>query len=169
HRQEPIVLGVRLGTTIALLASQSDAGLTDLVLWEPIADQAAYITVLLRQNVAAQMVVHGSVQKDRAALIAEARGGSPANVNGFLLSGVFIDELLALDGVSFDIDRRALVISVAKVQGAMAALPGATYTRMPCLPFWKEPKVHSAGPPVWIDPTLAWVRQTRASVLREVS
>jgi len=39
---------------------------------------------------------------------------------------------------------------------------------MPIVPFWREPKVHVAGPPAFLGKTVEWLAQGRQD-LREVS
>lgn len=169
YGQDPAVLGVRLGASVALMAAARQPWISRLVLWEPIANHGAYVNALLRQNLSAQMVVHGSVQKDRAALLDEARAGTPINVNGYVMTGTFVDELLALDSANLQLDRPMLIISGKELQGPMARQSRAVYTRIPCVPFWKEPKLYSAGPFSLLEPTLTWLLQTTTTTLREVS
>jgi hypothetical protein len=68
-----------------------------LVVWEPVVDPAQYVHQLLRVNVSTQMVALGRIERDRSDLIADARRGGVISVNGFGLSGPFIDALFALD------------------------------------------------------------------------
>ena len=96
--QTPVVLGVRLGGTLALAAAvKRGTPMAGLVVWEPVVDPAQYVHQLLRVNVSTQMVALGKIERDRSDLIADARRGGIVSVNGFGLSGPFIDALLALD------------------------------------------------------------------------
>ena len=87
----PIVLGVRLGAMLALAAVKRGTALGGLVAWEPVVDPAQYVHQLLRVNVSTQMVALGRIERDRSDLIADARRGAVVSVNGFGLSGPFID------------------------------------------------------------------------------
>src|SRR5262245_21122333 len=73
--QMPIVLGVRLGATVALATVKRGTPLGGLILWEPVVDAAQYVHQLLRVNVSTQMVALGRIERDRSELIADARRG----------------------------------------------------------------------------------------------
>jgi pimeloyl-ACP methyl ester carboxylesterase len=167
----PSLLGVRLGAAVGLLAAAvAGLELQRMVLWEPVVDTAQYLNTLLRVNVAMQMVAHGRVIKERQELIAAARAGEPVSVNGFNMSGPYIDGLLGVDAAA--IASRLAVPTLVLAGGAppvhLAGHSQVRVERMPIVPFWREPKVHVAGAPVFLGKTLEWLAAGDQD-LREVS
>jgi|EndMetStandDraft_9_1072997.scaffolds.fasta_scaffold07072_2 exosortase A-associated hydrolase 2 len=167
----PSLLGVRLGAAVGLLAAAMAAlELQRMVLWEPVVDTAQYLNVLLRVNVAMQMVAHGRVLHERQELIAAARAGKPVSVNGFNLSGAYIDGLLGTD-LTAALSRLAvptLVLAGGAPPAPLAQHPHVRVERIPIVPFWREPKVHIAGPPAFLGKTVEYLAPGRQD-LREVS
>jgi pimeloyl-ACP methyl ester carboxylesterase len=153
------LLGVRLGGTVALAAALEIPDVRDMILWEPVMDPSVYLHQLLRVNVSTQMVAHGRVLKDRNELIADAHAGRFVSVNGFNLSGGFMDDLLTFDvhAAARQWPGRALVLTSGPVDARLAALPSWSASRVPSAPFWKEPKIHSVVPPTFFEPTLDWL------------
>jgi len=157
--RSPLVLGVRLGGAVTLAAAAAGDDVHDVVLWEPTLAPGQYVHQLLRVNVSTQMVAHGQVLKDRDRLIADARGGALISVNGYNLTGAFIDELLTLDVLSTLRARtgRTLVLANGPVNSELAGQPGVDTERISCPPFWTEPKLHVASPPPFLTRTIAWL------------
>jgi exosortase A-associated hydrolase 2 len=167
----PALLGVRLGAAVGLLAAAVAAlELQRMVLWEPVVDTSQYLNALLRVNVAMQMVAHGRVLHERQDLIAAARAGQPVSVNGFNLSGAYIDELLGTDmaAATGRLAVPALVLCGGAPPAALAQHPQVRVERTPIVPFWREPKVHVAGAPAFLGKTVDWLAAGRQG-LREVS
>ena len=164
-RQKPIVLGVRLGATLALAAVIRGTPLGGLVVWEPVVDAAQYVHQLLRVNVSTQMVALGRIERDRSDLIADARRGGIISVNGFGLSGPFIDALLALDLDSKigQLSIPTLWLSTTAADQTGASNPSVVAKRVSTFPFWKEPKVHRSAPPSFLAETLEWLASDRHS------
>ena len=163
--QEPIVLGVRLGATLALAALKRGTPVAGLVLWEPVVDAAQYVHQLLRINVSTQMVALGKVERDRSDLIADARRGAIVSVNGFGLSGPFIDALLALD-MDTKIEQLSLPtlwLSTTPIDKPTKSNHSIVAKRVSTFPFWKEPKVHRSAPPSFLPDTLEWLAADRHS------
>ncbi len=161
----PIVLGVRLGAMLALAAVKRGTALGGLVAWEPVVDAAQYVHQLLRVNVSTQMVALGRIERDRSELIADARRGAVVSVNGFGLSGPFIDSLLALD---FDSKIEKLCIptlwlSTMPADQTVTSNPSVVVRRVSTFPFWKEPKVHRTAPPSFLPETVDWLAAGRHS------
>ena len=157
--QMPIVLGVRLGATLALAAVKRGTPLGGLVVWEPVVDAAQYVHQLLRVNVSTQMVALGRIERDRSDLIADARRGGIVSVNGFGLSGPFIDALLALDLDSKigQLNIPTLWLSTTPADQTVTSNPSVVAKRVSTYPFWKEPKVHRSAAPSFLSETLEWL------------
>jgi pimeloyl-ACP methyl ester carboxylesterase len=162
----PIVLGVRLGATLAAAALPHLPQVKHLVLWAPVLDPGAYVQQLLRVNISMQMVVHGKVLRDRAQLMEDAHSGQLISTNGYRLTGRFIDELLGIDpvGMLTRWDGSGLIVSSTTVAGALASSPSWRVAQVPCPQFWKELKTHQVTPPPFLDETLSWLR--RANLAR---
>jgi pimeloyl-ACP methyl ester carboxylesterase len=157
--QTPIVLGVRLGATLALAAVARGTQMAGLVVWEPVVDPAQYVHQLLRVNVSTQMVALGKVERDRSDLIADARRGGVISVNGFGLSGPFIDALLAFD-LDSKIDKLSiptLWLSTMAADHTVTSNPSVVAKRVSTFPFWKEPKIHRSTPPSFLAETVEWL------------
>jgi pimeloyl-ACP methyl ester carboxylesterase len=155
----PIVVGVRLGGAIAALASAEEAAVRQLVLWEPVLDTDQYLQQMLRVNVSTQMVQHGRVLKERPELIAEARNGQPVSVNGYRLSGTFIDALLELNVIAAieKFEGRILAVTTGLLNPRVAAFPHVKGVRVQATPLWKEPKAHTIAPTPFLGPTVEWL------------
>lgn len=168
--QAPDLLGVRLGATIAILAAGGGLEVQSLVLWEPVVDTGQYLHMLLRVNVSTQMVTHGRVLKERPALIAAARAGEPVSINGFNVTGAFVDALLSVEvvPVAERLTVPMLMVASGPPDARLSALPSMRTERVPIVPFWKEPKVHVAGEPAFLMKTVEWFAP-RQQGLREVS
>lgn len=162
-KQPAVVLGVRFGATIAIAALADLPELNRLVLWEPVLDAPAYLQGLLRVSIATQMVAFGKVLRDRNDLIEAARGGELISINGFNLSGAFVDELLSLDPVAAAAawSGTTLALCSGAVPAPWSALPGWQFTKVPPAAFWREPKVHNTRPPALLEPTLTWLRENQ--------
>lgn len=153
------ILAVRLGAAVAIAAVADLPDVQRLVLWEPILDTTAYLHTLLRVTVATQMVAFGKVTRDRSELIEAARGGELISVNGFNLSGAFIDELLSVDlfAIAERWNGKAFGVGAGLIPPRWQGLPQWQFMKVPSTPFWREPKVHVARPPVLLEPTLTWL------------
>lgn len=149
-RLSVILLGLRLGATLAAVAADARDDVAGLVLWAPITDGRQYAQDLLRVNVVTQLAVYREVRRDREALVRCLREGMPVNVDGYDLTEAAFDELAALrlDMPPRRTDLRCLLVQVA---------PGETARRDAVLcqlqrryedaaafelaveePFWKE-------------------------------
>ena len=135
-----------------------------MVLWEPVLDPSSYLHALLRVTIATEMVAFGKVTRDRKELIESARGGELISVNGFNLSGAFVDELLSLDVLSTaSAWGKGKVVSFGSgmVPPAWTSLAAWQFTKVAPSPFWREPKVYDVMPPALLAPTLSWLDQNR--------
>ena len=156
----PIIVGTRLGATVALVAAQQQPVAARLALWEPVLDTDQYLQQLLRVNLSTQMVTHGVVVKERPQLLEEARAGIPVSVNGYRVTGPFADALLSVDAVAcLKRVHGALVVTTGQLGPSAKSLVNFTAARVQGPPFWKEPKVHSTVPTPFLAPTLEWIQQ----------
>lgn len=157
--ETPLVLGIRLGATLALAGVARGTPVEGLIVWEPVVDPAQYVHQLLRVNVSTQMVALGNVERDRSDLIADARRGAIISVNGFGLSGPFIDALLALDVDSKigKLNVPTLWLSTMAPDQTVTSNSSVVAKRVSTFPFWKEPKIHRSAPPSFLAETAEWL------------
>lgn len=157
--QPAVILAVRLGASIAIAAAPGLPGLKQLVAVEPVLDTGAYLQSLLRVAIATQMVVHGKVLRDRGELISAARAGERISVNGFNLSGTFIDELLSLNlrERASRWDGNVLALTGGVTPPAWTSMPGWRFMKFASMPFWREPKIHNAATPAFVPAAMSWL------------
>ena len=105
------------------------------------------------------MVAFGEVRRERDGLIEDARAGGLVSVNGYNLTGAFIDELLSADAREALARYRGgvLMLSESALDPRASQLPGVTSARVPVAGCWKEPKLHSNQPLAFVTPTLDWL------------
>jgi exosortase A-associated hydrolase 2 len=91
-----VLLGLRLGATVAALAAERDPAITGLVLWSPIMAGRTYVRELLRKKLAAQLALQdGTATRDE--LVAAMRADGRLEFEGGYLPAPLYDELSALD------------------------------------------------------------------------
>lgn len=144
------LLGLRYGSTLALLAAADNPGIDHLILWDPVVNTEQYLQDQLRSNLTTQMVLHGKVVTNRDALIAGIRAGKAVNIDGYDLGNPFYDEFCAAEPLEAAqrYTGRVQIIEIARasqapradVQALTAALPNADFRRVEELQFWKEIK-----------------------------
>jgi uncharacterized protein len=162
------LLGLRLGATIAALSADRLDGIDRLILWAPVVDGNRYMQEQLRVNLATQLTIYKEVRQDRAALVAEMRGGATVNVDGYPLAFPLYEEIsqvkLAADARPFG--GRCLVVQVDKQESAkptpeLQQLQGRYAQAQLVLvreePFWKEIDAFYGAAPRLFDATLAWL------------
>ena len=83
---EVSLLGLRLGASVATVAATRRDHVSQLVLWDPVVDGAAYMQSVLRMNLMFQMGLHHKVIEDREALVARLAKGGTVNIEGYELA-----------------------------------------------------------------------------------
>lgn len=78
-----ILLGLRLGATLAIEAGAASAGVNKVIAWEPVFPLHDYFYQLLRMNLSWQMTVFKEIQQDRDELVRLMAEGEVINVEGF--------------------------------------------------------------------------------------
>ncbi len=92
-----ILLGLRLGGTLAVRAAQDMAGCTGLALIEPITDGAAYLGGEMRRKLLRQMMTSGKGGGSRAEMMKELeRDDAVLDADGFAVRGSTYKGLCAL-------------------------------------------------------------------------
>jgi exosortase A-associated hydrolase 2 len=162
------LLGLRLGATIAALSAERLPSIGRLVLWAPIVDGNRYMQEQLRINLATQLAVYKAVRQDRAALVAEMRGGATVNVDGYPLAGPLYDEIcavkLAADARPFDgrclvvqLDRQDAARPQPELQQLQERYRDGALVLVREEPFWKEIDAFYGAAPRLFDATCSWL------------
>lgn len=166
-----ILLGHRLGGSIAAAAAREARGLADeLVIWDPIADGAEYFGQLLRSNLTTQMATEGKVTRTREALIAGLNAGQPAVVDGYGLTAQLYQGIasLQLSKLSDVFARRCLIVEIAKGEQSAPSAPIAQLAQsspvISCAvvsepPFWRETRQFHKRAGELTRVTLHWLEQ----------
>ncbi|MGQ0721253.1 MAG: serine aminopeptidase domain-containing protein [Candidatus Eiseniibacteriota bacterium] len=94
--EELVLVGVRLGALVALLAARSLA-VTRVVLCEPVCDPRSHATDLLRANIILQRQYRGGIADTSPALRTALASGRTISVYGFHLGRKLLGELETLD------------------------------------------------------------------------
>ena len=118
--KEVVLLGVRLGATLAVLSSLNTLNIKALILISPIIDGEKYIHQCLRSNLTMQIAMHKKIIKDRKALINDLMEGRVVNIDGYLLTRDFYEQLREINLFSSKLNSRQdiLILSVSKKRKA---------------------------------------------------
>lgn len=90
----PITLwGLRTGAALATDIACTDARVSQLLLWQPVANGEQFINQFLRIKLAAEMLGEGRAQASTKDLIARLEGGEPIEIGGYMLAPAMAREL----------------------------------------------------------------------------
>lgn len=161
------LVGLRLGASVAALASAGRTDVHRLVLWEPVTDGADYLQAVLRSNLMHQMTRHRRVIEDREALVNRLQRGESVNVEGYGLGGDLFRELsgLKLDGIHQPATSANLLVGIAGREAPpradLVALAEAwTGTQVETAteePFWREIRKFYSRAGQLFDVTKRWM------------
>jgi exosortase A-associated hydrolase 2 len=145
---EVIMVGLRLGATIALAAAIRRGDVARVVLWDPVVDGAAYMQTVLRLNLMYQMALHRKVVESREVLVARLGSGETVNIEGYELARPLFEEVSALQlaGLLTQYAGETLIVQInqeaAPLKPELAALaegkPRCSIQAVQEQPFWKE-------------------------------
>lgn len=173
------LVGLRLGATMAALFAEQQAATGEhgclrnspLILWEPIADGAAYFQELLRSNLGTQLAVFGKVRDNREVLQEKIRGGGTVNVDGYeigrtLFESCALTSLLPLASKQHQGPTLVTQIAATEAQNPredLKSLAGSyangSYARVAEQPFWREIKPFYGRAQNLHDTTLQWLEK----------
>lgn len=164
------LLGLRMGALVAAVVATRPALAVDrLILWDPPLTGAQYMQTVLLTNLAFQMAKHRKVVEDRKALVERLRGGATVNIEGYLLSGAYHEQVTALDlrQVLPPFGGRGLLVQVdpgpAPPRGELVELAGACqcvqFAQAVEEPFWKETKTFCQRADALSSLTETWLGQ----------
>ena len=91
------LFGLRLGATLAVLAAENQQLVQFLILAYPILVGKLYIDQYLRSNLTTQLATYRKIIKDRNQLINDLMSNQPLNIDGYLLSKSFYQQLESIN------------------------------------------------------------------------
>jgi pimeloyl-ACP methyl ester carboxylesterase len=146
--REVSLVGLRLGAAVAAATGAQRPDVSQLILWDPIIDGAAYMQGVLRLNLMFQMALHHRVVENRDALVAQLIGGGTVNIEGYELAEPLfrqVSEFRLRDTIT---QFRGDIVVVQIDQGdasPRSELTALTETNRRCRlelvqeePFWRE-------------------------------
>lgn len=92
-----ILLGLRFGATLAILAANTLPQIDSIITWAPIVNVKEYLHKALRVNLSNQLTVHKKILYDRDELIDQIISGKSVNIEGYELSNPFYDQAVHID------------------------------------------------------------------------
>jgi exosortase A-associated hydrolase 2 len=161
------VLGLRLGASVAALATVDHDDVDRLVMWEPVTDGAEYVRTILRSNLMQQMTRHRRVIEDRESLIGRLERGESVNVEGYELGGALYRELstFRLDPGRPPATRANLLVRISGRESPPCddlrpLADGWAGTRLETVveePFWREIRSFYARAGNLFEATARWM------------
>lgn len=151
------LMGLRLGATLALLASVRLTDVRGLILWEPIARPDRYVSNFMRTHLMAEAQLTGRNIGARENMVRELRSGNTVHVLGYPLSAECYQEFVECDPGG--------VLGRAPTSRRLVVAIGAKKRQRNDLDLFLE---HQAGGsaettffyaeerPFWIDPNDTW-------------
>jgi len=172
--ERPLTLwGLRLGALLATdYARANGRALAALVLWQPVASGAQYLTQFLRLRVAGDMLDAAGTQTSTGALRQTLAAGDSVEVAGYELAPALAAALDTLDALERMTPPCPVHWFEATAPDTAAGLPpGAARTAaawqsrgvvlhahpVPCPPFWTTPEITVCQ--AWLDATSAALRE----------
>jgi hypothetical protein len=166
------LLGLRLGCALALLALPRLAGVSMIVLWDPLSSPEYHLHSLLRLKLVREAFTFGAALKSRADRLDEARSCQVLDLDGYRISQHLISELAELSWQKLPrVDRARPRVAMAclgrrDASSELAAkvrqvLPQAAIEHLrlpgPVRPFWTRTGVSVAEG--LIAATAGWIRR----------
>jgi uncharacterized protein len=144
-----VLLGHRVGGSIAAAAVQGGCAADGLVVWDPIIDGHEYLLQMLRANLTTQIAVEGKVTRTREMLVQEILEGRPVIVEGYPLTRELFEGLKNLDWVAAwrELPRGALILELprgeetqpaARLRELMSRDNKVNWAQVSEPPFWRE-------------------------------
>lgn len=113
------LVGLRLGATLALLASQHDQYIPGVVCWAPLLKVADYFHGLLRSNIASQLVHWKGVPLNKDALVERLYSGETINLEGYEVGRGLYDEATAIDLTVSPLHSPSKLLILQPVKGSI--------------------------------------------------
>ena len=97
NSKDVCLLGLRLGSALALNATANDPKINSLVLWEPVVNGQNYIKQELRKKLVKQMVTFGQSKEMRSSILQNLQQGKEIDFDGYPVSPLLYKELCDID------------------------------------------------------------------------
>lgn len=165
------LLGLRLGASLAFIAAE-DAGVDFLLLWEPILDGEDYFQQCLRSNLATQMALYRKIRKTREQLIDELKNGKLVNIDGYLISNEFYQQLIQVDIADYEnfpavpiftcriakSDHFPMISAIELFQTKCEQSHAqSVFLNIREIPFWKEQRVYFQNSDLLFEESMQWL------------
>ena len=111
----PVLMGLRLGATLALAAAGETTPPPTLVLWEPVLSGRKYIDEILRRRMIKEMMTTGKKATGRKDVLAQLDADGFLDLDGLAVGRRLIDDISALDATALAerFRGRALCVQIA--------------------------------------------------------
>ena len=111
-----VLLGVRFGAAIAMIAVEQINDIENIVLISPVIDSEKYIKQVLRTNLTYQMATYKKIKLNRAQLVEKLEKDESVNIDGYLLSGAFYKQMCEINllNISYRNLKKVLIIDFSK-------------------------------------------------------
>ena len=128
----PVLVGLRLGATLALIHAAHAQTPPALVLWQPVIDGRKYVDEILRRRMIKEMMTTGRKATGRDAVLAQLDADGFLDLDGLAVGKLLIEDIASLNvtAVAKAFSGRALCVQIAfnaKVTPALKEL-AATLT-----------------------------------------
>jgi exosortase A-associated hydrolase 2 len=171
--KQVVLLGVRFGATLSVLAADKLNEIDWLILIAPILNGKKYIEQCLRSNLTSQIALHGKVIKNRKKLIDELMSGATVNIDGYLLTPEMYRDMCNIDlNVIPDGEKhKALVLGIkrsekssndpdleafAKSRGSSGWDVDVSHVKEEI--FWNDGRIYQASASGVEDIVTQWIR-----------
>jgi len=123
----PVLMGLRLGATLALACAVDASPPPALVLWEPVVSGKKYVNEILRRRMIKEMMTTGRKATGREAVLAQLEADGFLDLDGIAVGRGLIEAVSALDAETLaeGYAGRTLCVQIAfnaKVSSALASL-----------------------------------------------
>jgi exosortase A-associated hydrolase 2 len=144
------LLGLRFGASVAAAAAIRRSEVSQLILWDPMVNGAAYMQTVLRLNLMFQMARYQRVVENRDALVARLAKGETVNIEGYELAEPLYQQVseFRLEDVLAKFTGSTLAVAINQVQTPVKAeltalaeiIDRCDLVQVQEEPFWKEIK-----------------------------
>jgi pimeloyl-ACP methyl ester carboxylesterase len=161
--EQVILVGMRLGASLALLASSRIAGLAGLILWEPVVSGPQYLAELQQQQEDLILRFFAQPRDYRP-------GAVPAELLGFAISPAMHAGVAALDLLRATPPRGRPVLliesharpDIAALQTQLQQAARSTHIQVPTFTVWVEDVDKGLVPQQLLEAIVAWLERSFA-------
>lgn len=163
------LLGLRLGGTSALLASQLDPGIRFVVVWGPVLSPQDYFKKILRQQIFSEMINSGK-RGSLEDLTSKLRQGGMIDIGGYYLSGKSYNSICGIDFIEL-LKKVTQPVHIVLLEHETTASDQTSFNRLqeaadknkdlivvPVEPFWDFEMLRNISyPEHLIKETVSWI------------